>query len=603
MIKDRIDQAEVVIYYTLRGKRLSKNEWALGDLILNNMLKHKGIFIWHAYMRKRFVKQFNLNGSGSAGCDFDSVFKIIVFCLLFSIAAEAALASQQSQTISEPAQLEPANTSTIEHNPALETVNGLITLDYEVIPVPQDRSIDLLGFHYLQGLNDWLYLGIGAHAPLVYGDYGGFMAFDATIYAQRKIFGDSFIDAGASLGGGGGGSSVDQSRELSGKGGYFKGYVGVGYDFGAFSVGVNYAHFEFTDSSIDHSQFNFFIQKPVSFLIGSYADSGKKTAADPVFSGTGENILTLEFNNILQLEPKGSNKEDINTVSLQLTHFFNRSHYLFLGADVGYYGIPLYNQVLGGIGHRYSFSPRVNFYGQVGFGSGGFAEDVIETGSGLLVYPKLSVEYLLNNNIGLAFSGGYLFAPKGSSKNLTIGASLNYHLSAGEKRYRESGTTEGTVFRGFRFNLFQQTEFDVRFGNHKLSDINMLSAQLDKILSDNWYIPFQGSVAYNEFLGYPGYGEILAGLGVQSKFAATKRFQYFFQVLLGANVHSLVVKPTIGINYSLDDHFALYAQGGKAISFCKIDVFDEEYNEHNQRLNANFIGIGLTYRFSLPDTP
>jgi len=529
-------------------------------------------------------------------------FKRIFFCVLFSIVAGTAFAAQQAQTVSEPAQFEPANNSTIEHNAALETLNGLITLDYEVIPVPQNSSIDLLGFHYLQQLNGWLYLGLGAHFPLLYGDYGGFMAFDATLHAQRKIFGDFFIDAGFSLGGGGGGSSVNQSRELSGTGGYIKSYMGIGYDFGEFSFGVNYAHFQFTDSSIDHSQFNFFIQKPVSFLIGSYADSGKKTAADCTFPEAGENILTFEFNNILQVEPKGLNTENINTVSLQLTHFFNRSHYLFLGLDVGYYGIPLYNQVLGGIGHKHSFSPRVNFYSQIGLGSGGFSGEVIDTGSGLLVYPKLSLEYLLNNNIGLALSGGYLFAPNGSSKNITIGAAINYHLSAEEKSFSRSDTTEELIFRGFRFNLFQQTEFDVRFGSQKHSNINMLSAQLDKIVNDNWYIPFQGSVAYNEFHGYPGYGEILAGLGVQNKFSATKSFQYFFQILIGANVHSLVVKPSIGINYSLGDHFALYAHAGKTMSICKINVFDSSYAEYNQRLDASFIGLGLTYRFSLPDT-
>jgi hypothetical protein len=525
----------------------------------------------------------------------------IFFCILFLIAAETAFASQQAQTVSEPSHFETANNTTIKPDTALEEVNGLITLDYQVIPVPQNSSIDLLGFHYLQQLNDWYYLGLGVHFPLVYGDYGGFMAFDATLHAQRKVFGDFFINAGLSLGGGGGGSSVDQSIELSGTGGYIKSYMGIGYDFGEFSVGVNYSHFQFTDSSIDHSQFNYFIQKPVSSLIGSYADSGKKRTADKTLLGARENILTFEFNNIFQVEPQGVNKENINTAALQLAHFFNRSQYLFLGADIGYYGMPLYNQVLFGIGHKHSFSPRVNFYSQLGVGSGGFSGEVIETDSGLLVYPKLSLEYLLNKNIGMALSGGYLFAPKGSSENVTAGAAINYHLSAKEKSFSRTGTTEALILRGFRIHLFQQTQFDVRFGSQNHANINMLSAQLDNIVNDHWYIPFQGSVAYNDFFGYPGYGEILAGLGVQNEFSASKSFQYFFQVLVGANVHSLLAKPSIGINYSLGDHLALYAQVGKTMSICKINVFDSSYDEYNERLDTSFIGLGLTYRFSLPD--
>ena len=520
----------------------------------------------------------------------------ILLLILLSIPAEIAFASQQTQMVSEPALDAANNKATFERN-ALRTAKGLIMLDYEVIPVPGNKSLDLLGVHYLHQLNSWLYLGLGAHAPLVYGNYGGFMAFDATIHAQRGLFGNSFIDAGASFGGGGGGSSVKHSKELSGKGGFIKSYVGLGYDFRSFSAGVNYAHFRFMNSRINHSQLNLFIQKPVSYSIGSYAYSGNKTESDFTFPEAGENILTLEFNNIFQVKPKGLNKKTINSLSLQFSHFLTKNHYLFFGADVGYKGLPLYNQVLGGIGYKFSISPRVNFYSQIGVGSGGYSPVEIDTGPGLLVYPKLSVEYLLNNKFGLSLSSGYLFAPKGSSKNFTLGAAMNYHLSTEEKNIRRFSTAKGLVFRGFRFNVFQQTEFDVRVGNRKHGNINLLSVQLDTIVNDNWYLPIQVSIAYNEFLGYPGYGKILTGLGIQNKFSTTNSFQNFFQILIGANVHGIVLKPSIGLNYSLSDNLALYGQFGKTISLNKINLYPD-----NLRLSSYSIGLGLTYRFSLLDT-
>lgn len=174
---------------------------------------------------------------------------------------------------------------------------------------------------------------------------------------------------------------------------------------------------------------------------------------------------------------------------------------------------------------------------------------------------------------------------------------MNYHLSTEEKNIRRFSTAKGLVFRGFRFSAFQQTEFDVRVGNRKHGNINLLSVQLDKVMNDNWYLPIQASVAYNEFLGYPGYGEILTGLGIQNNFSTTNSFQNFFQILIGANVHGIVLKPSIGFNYSLSDKLALYGQFGKTISLNKINLYPD-----NLRLSSYSIGLGLTYRFSLPDT-
>ena len=461
-----------------------------------------------------------------------------------------------------------------------------------MIPVPGFRPIDLVGVHYLHQLNSWLYMGLGAHAPLVKGDYGGFMAFDATIHAQQKIVWDLFIDAGVSFGGGGGGSSIKQSRVLSGTGGFTKSYIGLGYDFGSFSAGANYTHFRFMNSQINHSQLNLFLQKPVSYAVGSYAAAGQQVESDFSLPDMGENILTLELNNIFQLKPQASYKKTIHTLYLQLSHYLTESHYLFFGADVGYRGLPLYNQILAGVGYRYAITPRFNVYGQIGVGSGGYSPAEIDTGSGLLVQPKVSLEYLLNHNLGLSVSSGYLVAPKGTSKNITVGAALNYRLSGKEKNRRSFSA--GQAFRGFRFNLFEQTEFDVRVGNSKHANLNMLSAQFDYIVNDYWYLPTRASVAFNEFVGFPGYGEILTGIGLQSKFSTANSFQGFLQILIGANVHGIILKPSVGVNYGLSDKLALYGQFGKTISLNKIGLYPD-----NQLFSSYSAGLGLTYRFSL----
>ncbi len=502
------------------------------------------------------------------------------FAFLFFAATQPTFTLQSIQTTDDTTKIDSSR---------LKTEKGLMVFDYEVIPIAKNQSIDLLGVHYFAKWNDWLYVGFGLHAPMVRGDYGGFMTFDSTIHVQRNIFEHLFVDGGVSLGGGGGGSSVKQSVELSGTGGFGKGYLGVGREFDTFSAGVNYTYFEFIDSSIKSSQWNVFVQKPFSYTIGSYIDSTKMIELPYAFLEGSENILTLETNTIFQIDPKGSKTQTIHALSLQFSHFFTNAHYLFFGADIGYKGLPLYNQALHGIGYRYEFSPRTHLRIQIGLGSGGYSPDDIDTGSGLLVYPKILLEYLSEENLGWSFGGGYLVAPLGTSKNYTVGTALNYHLSV-----KQSSTKESARLKGFRFNLFAQTEFDAHVNSKKHHDIKMLSVQLDKLLNENWYLATQVSVAYNDFLGYPGYGEVAVGFGMQNKYVPSSRFQNFLQLLIGANVYGILFKPSIGTNYTIQDNIALYGQIGKTMSIDQMDLYRKDKN-----LRAYFIGFGFTYRFSL----
>lgn len=472
---------------------------------------------------------------------------------------------------------------------------GMMVFDYQIITLPENESIDLFGIHYLQQVNDWFYLGFGVHAPLVKGNYGGFMTLDATIHAQQKVYDNLYINAGASLGGGGGGSSVEQSTELSGTGGFIKGYVGLGYEFNDnLSAGVNYTHIQFKDSQIDNSQLNFFIQTPISYLSNPYSSVGK--VVEPVYntSELGESILIFEMNNIFQIDPTGINKETINSIALQFSHFVYENSYLFLEIEIGYKGLPLYNQFMHGVGHKFLISPRVNLYTQIGIGSGGYSPNDIDTGAGLLIYPKLSLEYLLNNKIGISLSSGYLYAPSGTSENYTFGTALNYHISSKQKNTNIFNTMNNISYKGLRVSMFSQTELNVKVDNKDHHNINLISIQLDNQISDNLYFATQVSIAYNDFLGYPGYGELLAGIGIENRYIKSNNFQNFFQIMIGTNIHGIIVKPSIGTNYSLSDSYALFGQIGYTTSVNGINL----YRENRSFSNYN-IGLGLTYRFSL----
>ena len=472
---------------------------------------------------------------------------------------------------------------------------GLIVLDYQVIPVPQQPSLDLIGFHILNKVAEGLYVGVGAYAPLVKGEYGGFMAFDAGVNVQRRIRGALFANAGLALGGGGGGKSTAQSIELSGTGGFVKAYAGLGIDFDGFSVGANAARVKFSHSAIDHTQLNLFVQKPFSYSVGSFANAGERLGAadaEAAFRDSSANTLTLGLDNFRQVNPQGSNKSTVHLVDLRFAHYMSSAAYWYASLGVGYRGIPLYNHFIGGVGYRFDVAPRVSLHAQIGLGSGGYAPDKIDTGAGMLVYPKLSAEYAITKNIGMALTAGYLFAPNGSSKNYTFGAALNYHLQSQRQGAGAgaSGTPDDAVFRGYRLSLLQQTETHVRVRSLDRPNINMLSAQLDTMVSDHIYIPVRAGVAYNAYLGYPGYGELLVGVGLQNKYDKGDRVQFFAQLLGGTNVHGLILKPGIGMNYTLSDRLAIHATSGKTIAT----------SPDNGNFRATDLALGLTYRFSVP---
>lgn len=515
--------------------------------------------------------------------------------IVFMSCASLAMASPESMKTSTSASDSSDGTKTADRSAPMASA-AIIMLDYQIIPIKGYESIDLVGFHAFKKVNDWLYAGVGGEAPLAKGNYGGFMVFDISAFAQKKLFGNLSANIGGSLGGGGGGNSVQQSKVISGGGGFRKGFVGLGYDFDRFTAGVDVSNIRFTGSAIHRSQVDFFIQTPFSYSVSPYASSDESLlsggSADRSMAPTkaGDNRIDIGFDNIIQIKPKGSYKKAINLADLQFSHFVTDHSYLLIEGGVGYRGLPIYNQVLGGAGYQYSVSQRLSARAQLALGSGGYAPEKIDTGSGLLVYPKVSLEYLLSKDLGVSLTGGYLYAPNGSSRNATIGAALDYHSSPVDW----SGNTAGVRYGGHRFNLFEQSEFKVKHNGRTQSSLDLLSIQFDNVVSRNFYVPVQASVAYNGYFGYPGYGELATGLGVQTEYSPHDKLQTFAQIIAGANVKGVIVKPAAGLNYGLNDQLAIYGQVGTTFSRNS-----SSGHSGQQIVSSPTVGLGFTYRFSL----
>lgn len=487
--------------------------------------------------------------------------------------------------------------------PQLRPVTGMIMLDYSAITLSNGGAFDLFGIHYMQRANDWLYYGVGAFAPVARGDYGGFFGADATVHAQRYI-GDSnwFVNAGLSVGAAAGGNSVTGIRRLSGEGFYGRAYAGIGYTHRNLSFGVNVSRVAVLDSLIDDTTVNFFVQRPFSFSVGSYADAGRRLSAAEFDSPRNDNIISVQFNNFAQINPQGSFTGDIGVASAQFSHFHSQNVYSFFAVDIGISGLHWYNQAHGGFGIRRALSPRVNLYGQIGLGSSGWVTDTVDTGSGFIIYPKATLEYLINNQFGATLSAGYQIAPRGTSRNWSVGLGLNYHLS--HRRPSDTASASGLEYslRGVRLNVFGRATSSITYNGRQSDGIGMIAVQADYMLNDRWYLAGQVAAATSSFRGYAGYAEGFVGVGWQSQRYASGRLQGYAQLMYGLNdvgvdfAHEVgtLLYPAVGLSYQVNDRLSLYSQLGATVSL------GQYMGTHTNTFENYSLGLGVSYRFSLP---
>lgn len=463
-------------------------------------------------------------------------------------------------------------------------------LDYQTVRVEGDRAIDLAALQLYAPVTEGLSVGAGLMGPLVSGQYGGFMGASVGVQGRVRLGGRFVGLAALSAGGGAGGRSPEHAKRLSGTGSFVRGQLGLGYEVGGLTIGAGISTIKFRKSLIDSSQLNAFVEIPFSYLSGPYAARGEalsKPDDERAAREMGETLLSVSLDNYRQLRAVGSYTGTVRTGEFQFSHFLSPDLYWFANFASAYAGLPTYNQLLGGLGWRWRVAPSWRLYAQLGVGSGGYAPEQIDTGPGLLVYPKLLAEYSLTKDLGLAVTAGYLTAPKGSSRNPTYGLTLTRHLRAGQGR---DDAPAPATYQGLRVTLLHQSDTQLRYRDVAHPALHMLGLQLDLPLSERWYLPVQASAAYTSYLGYPGYAEVFAGLGVQTLVARGERLQWFGQLMGGANVHGKSGKLNAGLRYLVDERLAT------SLSLGRI----EAKSPSGGRYSANNVVLGLDYRFAIP---
>lgn len=474
--------------------------------------------------------------------------------------------------------------------PKEETQIGFGQIDFLSIKMPDNESnMDFTGIHYNFKLNDWSYAGLGFYGA-VSGIRGGFFTLGINAGVQQKITDNLFIDTSFHFGGGGGASAPD------GGGAFILPHLNLGYDFKYFKATAGYSYINFFDKgTINSSQFNVAVQIPLLFKTTGFKQRENFFTVDNLknssWNANSNRISLLMHLNNLYVTKGSYESKTIRLAGFELNSYLNNNFFFFLKADGAYHGIRAgYMDILLGGGYHLSMNKnRTNILAKFGVGAGGGGG--VDTKGGFLIYPDISIEQKLFDNIYVSINKGYLLTPDSHFSSSSFGFGLKYYVD------RDGTNSTGKTFsigkfKGIETIVKQDLYLDAARDNNGGFNQNMhqISLQINFFL--NKYIYASGQTSFANFGDAGAYAEGIVGLGIQTNTFFSNTTSLFAQVLGGAaggggisTGQGLIVKPSIGANYKLSDKLNL--RGG--LGYVKA---------RGGNLSSTYLNFGISYNFS-----
>ncbi|WP_418650326.1 hypothetical protein [Tenacibaculum aestuariivivum] len=474
--------------------------------------------------------------------------------------------------------------------PKKEIQIGFGQIDFLDIKMPEnEKDMGFTGIHYNFKLNNWSYAGVGFYGA-VSGIRGGFFTLGLNAGIQQKITKNIFIDTGIHFGAGGGAAAPD------GGGAFILPHLNLGYDFKYFSTTAGYSYVNFFDKgTIKSSQFNIAIQIPLSYTTTNFKVRENTYSIDNLINSDwnipSSNIsLMVHLNNLSVSNGNYKNKK-IRLAGFELNSYLNKNIFFFIKADGAYHGIKAgYMDILLGGGYHISINKnQTNILAKFGVGAGGGGG--VNTEGGFLIYPDISIEQKLFNNMYASINKGYLTTPNTHFSATTLGFGLKYYLDKDGISSKEKNFTKAK-FKGLEAIIKQDFYIAAaRDNNGRFNkDMHQLSLQVNFFI--NKYIYGSGQTSFANFGDAGAYAEGIVGLGIQSNNFLNNTTSVFLQVLGGAaggggisTGQGLIVKPSVGVNYKLTNK--LNIRGG--LGYVKA---------RGGQLSSTYLNVGLNYNFS-----
>lgn len=488
-------------------------------------------------------------------------------------------------------------------------LHNSIRLNYILVHQPDEQvsyglkpTMGFIGLNYNIPLNDWLYTGVGFHTAIT-GDQGGLFTLGVSLGVNKQIYKNLYFDANVHFGGGGG------YRSLVNGGGILYPNVGLQYKKNDFSFGVQYGYMNFFTGIQKNDNISFFIEIPTLLRTTSYANAQKSFSINNTSKNefwqkpAVKSVQQLTFDYFF---PIGDSRSDAsttpkyhtirNTLSIlgfEYQRYLTSNTFIYAHVDAMYSGLTAgFMDLFFGVGKNFIETKYVNFFGKMGVGAAGGR---IYPENGLTVYPSVGADIKITDKFGLSAHGGYHRSIGGTFEAYTAGFSLKYYGLSGGTSHPFTGEKVTKIkTQGIQIGVQNQTYFDVAKFGIPNSNLQLIALKLNYNLNKRFYIAGEASFAYKGESG--GYAHGIFGLGLRSNKFLNNKLSTFLElaggVAGGGRVDSgegILIRPTVGINYHLNDDFSFNIAGGQMWSpFGNV--------------NSTNINIGLTYSLSILNT-
>jgi hypothetical protein len=485
--------------------------------------------------------------------------------------------------------------------PKKTTQSGFGAIDYLSIKMPNDEdgnpeiNMGITGVHYNLWLNKSIYGGLGFYGS-VNGKRGGLFTLGINAGIKSMLTKKLFIDSGIHFGGGGGAGAPD------GGGVFILPHINLGYQFKNFSTTIGYSYINFFDKgNINNKQIRLGIQIPLSFNYASFKEKEKyfttKELKNSNWNLFSKRIsMMMHLNNLSpyggsQFTDGGSLKgKTIRLAGFEFDSYFTDNWFVFFKADGAFHGIRGgYMDIFLGGGYHFSMNKNsTNILAKFGIGAGGGGG--ADTGGGFLIYPDISIEQKLYNNVYFSINKGYLSSPNQEFTSSTLGFGLKYYVNHSGIKNNSNASLSKNKFKGIEISIGQEMYLDAKRMLQPTENLHQIALQLNLFLTKTIYLA--GHTSFANFGNAGAYAEGIVGLGYQTKPLLNQRLQLFTQILAGAagggdisTGQGLIVKPSAGLNYIINEKL-------------KVKIAIGKVKARGGELNSTSFSLGLNYNLS-----
>lgn len=485
-----------------------------------------------------------------------------------------------------------------ESIPEIKTQKGFIKLDFLSLEMPEtnitnEPNMGFMGIHYNLFLNKNFYTGAGIYGAIS-GKRGGFFTLGVNAGFKKNITKKLYIDTGFHFGGGGGANAPD------GGGAFILPHLNIGYNFNAFSLNTGWSYVNFFDEGlIEGHQLNVSLEIPLNFNYSNYNETEKTFLAGVLNNSswkqeTKKTSFMVHFNNLKVTNANNNGTQIIDGKTIRLAGFefanyLTKNWFAFLKVDGAYSGIKAgYMDVFLGAGYHYSFNKkRTNILLKLAAGAGGGGG--VDSDGGFMLYPDISIEQKIFNDVYLSLNKGYVFTPSSVFSTASYGVGLKYYVERNGTFSNEKIFKNGK-FKSIEIILKQDWYFDAKRISEPTEDMHQISLQVNLDLNKNIFLA--GQTSFANFGNAGAYAEGLIGFGVKTSNLSIKNTTIFAQALGGAagggNISTgegFIIKPSAGVDYQINNTLSLRS----AVGYVKSKGGD---------LSNGFVNFGLKYNFS-----